>query len=160
MIWYPGSVYTFFCPNRLFLSILSQTIEIARTAAWAMSNLARGGKTPGKPFLSVAPSIIAALRGDYMTGAPRDESLRVEAAWILAFLTAKENETVTELMRHGVVPALVEALVGSGGEVRASDISGKFGGFPLTFLVSSGFQQHDIVHVTERLPLLSRRTLR
>lgn len=41
----------------------------------------------------------------------------MEAAWILAFLTAKEEETVTELVRVGMVPALVEALVDSGGQV-------------------------------------------
>lgn len=48
---------------------------------------------------------------------PRDGALRVEAAWILAFLTAKETETVSELVRVGMVPALVEALVDSNRQV-------------------------------------------
>ncbi|CAM9559994.1 unnamed protein product [Ectocarpus sp. 6 AP-2014] len=113
-------------------------IEIARTAAWAISNLARGDETPGQPFVQAAPTFVASLRGGVRfsaaaaaaaaaagagTGAgappfvpPRDEALRVEAAWILAFLTAKEEETVTELVRVGMVPALVEALVDSGGQ--------------------------------------------
>ncbi|CAM9464922.1 unnamed protein product [Ectocarpus sp. 8 AP-2014] len=110
-------------------------IEIARTAAWAISNLARGDETPGEPFVQAAPTFVASLRGGVRfsvaaaaaagagTGAgappfvpPRDEALRVEAAWILAFLTAKEEETVTELVRVGMVPALVEALVNSGGQ--------------------------------------------
>ncbi|CAM9499167.1 unnamed protein product, partial [Hapterophycus canaliculatus] len=111
--------------------------EIARTAAWAVSNLARGDQTPGKPFVEAAPIFVASLRGgvSFSTGAaaaaaaagagvgavavvppPRDEGLRVEAAWILAFLTAKEEETVSELLRAGMVPALVEALVDSGGQ--------------------------------------------
>ncbi|CAM9535486.1 unnamed protein product [Ascophyllum nodosum] len=101
------------------------TIEIARTAAWTISNLARGDKTPGTPFLEAAPSVIAALRGSVAVntargpggeGATRDGPLRVEAAWILAFLTAKENETASVLVAAGMVPALVEALVDSGGQ--------------------------------------------
>lgn len=108
---------------------LHQSAEIARTAAWAVSNLARGDQTPGKPFVEAAPIIVASLRGGVSfcaaeagagAGAalpPRDEGLRVEAAWILAFLTAKEEETVSELLRVGMVPALVEALVDSGGQV-------------------------------------------
>lgn len=96
----------------------SQTIEIARTAGWALSNLVRGDKTPGTPFLEVAPNVVAALKGFVATGATRDEPLRVEAAWILAFLTAKENETVSVLVGAGMVPALVEALVDSRGQVK------------------------------------------
>ncbi|CAM9401466.1 unnamed protein product [Scytosiphon promiscuus] len=107
--------------------------EIARTAAWAVSNLARGDKTPGKPFVDAASIFVASLRGGVAFSAataaavgagadgssvvpPRDEGLRVEAAWILAFLTAKEEETVSELLRAGMMPALVEALVDSGGQ--------------------------------------------
>ncbi|CAN0511652.1 unnamed protein product, partial [Laminaria digitata] len=94
-----------------------QSIEIARTAAWAVSNLARGNDTAGGPFLSVAPIVVECLRGRATPGAPRDDALRVEAAWILAFLTAKEEETGSELVRAGMVPALVEALVDSEGRV-------------------------------------------
>ena len=70
--------------------------------------------------------MIAALRGSVAVntargpggeGATRDGPLRVEAAWILAFLTAKENETASVLVAAGMVPALVEALVDSGGQV-------------------------------------------
>eukprot|EP00752_Nemacystus_decipiens_P004524 g4131.t1 len=107
------------------------SIGIARTAAWAVSNLARGDCTPGTPFLAAAPVFVASLRGGVSFSAaaeaaaataatvslpPRDEALRVEAAWILAFLTAKETETVSELVRVGMVPALVEALLDSGGK--------------------------------------------
>lgn len=83
--------------------------------------------------MEAAPTFVASLRGGVGFSAaaaaaaggagappllpPRDEALRVEAAWILAFLTAKEAETVTELVRAGIVPALVEALVDSGGQV-------------------------------------------
>ncbi|CAM9099094.1 unnamed protein product [Pylaiella littoralis] len=105
----------------------SPSLEIARIAAWAVSNLARGDQTPGRPFLDAAPTFVACLRGGVSFSAAasvgaaagaamlqlRDEALRVEAAWILAFLTAKETETVSELVRVGMVPALVEALVDS-----------------------------------------------
>lgn len=91
------------------------SIEIARTAAWAVSNLARGNDTAGEPFLAVAPIVVECLRGRATPGAPRDDPLRVEAAWVLAFLTAKEEETASALIRAGMVPALVEALVDSGG---------------------------------------------
>lgn len=93
-----------------------QSVEIARTAAWTLSNLARGDKTPAKPFLQVGIEVIAALQGT-ARGAPRDEALRVEASWILAFVTAKEDESVSALLRLNLVPALVQALVDSGGEV-------------------------------------------
>lgn len=104
-------------PSSHVVACGGQSIEIARTAAWAISNLARGERTPGTPFLEVAPAIVAALQGSIMSGAPRDDPLRVEAAWVLAFLTAKEIETVSEFVRAGVVPALVRALVDSGGQV-------------------------------------------
>lgn len=66
----------------------------------------------------MAPNVLAALRGFVATDATRDEPLRVEAAWILAFLTAKENETASALVGAGMVPALVEALVDSRGQVK------------------------------------------
>lgn len=86
--------------------------------------------------MDAAPVFVASLRGGIAFSAaaaaaggagaaaavaaslpPRDEALRVEAAWILAFLTAKEAETVSELVRVGMVPALVEAFVDSKGQV-------------------------------------------
>lgn len=98
---------------------LRQSVDIARTAAWAISNLARGDKTPATPFLEVADETIAALTGT-APGAPQDEQLRVEAAWILAFVTAKDDEVGSKLVQKEMVPALIQALVDSRGEVSMS----------------------------------------
>ena len=46
-------------------------METARTAAWAISNLARGDKAPGTPLLLANPSVIAALRDSVATGTGR-----------------------------------------------------------------------------------------
>lgn len=60
---------------------------------------------------------MAALRGEASIS-PNDEILRVEAAWILAFLSAKDDESNWTLVHAGMVPALVQALNDSRGEVR------------------------------------------
>lgn len=106
------------CAVVYFFSSL-QSAEIARTAAWAISNLARGDKTPATPFLQVTNEVIASLQGKAPV-APLDAHLRVEAAWILAFLTAKDDESGTALLRAGIVPALCQALVDSAGEVMSN----------------------------------------
>lgn len=71
----------------------------------------------GVSFSEMAAAASAGVLAGAPVIPPRDEALRVEAAWILAFLTAKEAETVSELVRVGMVPALVEALVDSNGQV-------------------------------------------
>ncbi|CAM9506933.1 unnamed protein product, partial [Choristocarpus tenellus] len=89
------------------------TPSVARTAAWALSNLARGQNTPAKPFLDLG---LATSLADAMRNEAKDRELAVEAGWVLAFLTAKDDESGSRLVQAGIVSALVEALVGSGGE--------------------------------------------
>ncbi|CAM9844268.1 unnamed protein product, partial [Discosporangium mesarthrocarpum] len=89
------------------------TPVVARTAAWALSNLARGRQTPAQPFLEVGLAIPLAAA---MAGEGKDRALAVEAAWVLAFLTAKGDESGAVLLEAGVVPSLVQALVDSQGE--------------------------------------------
>lgn len=108
--------YPIFLSARTPPSSNDQTLAIARTAAWAISNLARGHDTPAKPFLPIVGMAVTALRGE-MPVAPLDADLRVEAAWIVAFLLAKDDESVWVLVRAGTVPPLVQALADSGGEV-------------------------------------------
>jgi hypothetical protein len=81
----------------------SQSHTPSQTAAWALSNLARGS-TSGHLFLSlgVIPNLVALL------GHP-DEVLVNEVSWIFAFLTAKEDDAVDALIAADCLPCIVAA---------------------------------------------------
>lgn len=83
---------------------------VAHTAAWALSNLARGYATSARVFAEAGafPALLPLL-------ASPDDSLAVEAAWALTFLTAREEEYVDQLVALGVTPLLVALLQRSGG---------------------------------------------
>ncbi|KAI9917421.1 hypothetical protein PsorP6_013345 [Peronosclerospora sorghi] len=76
--------------------------ELAKTSAWALSNLARGVETSAKPFVE-AGIIPVIMKG----GARFSEEVVVEIAWLLSFLTAREEEYLKMMLENGLVELLV-----------------------------------------------------
>jgi hypothetical protein len=83
------------------------TTETATTAAWALSNLAKGSNTPATPFLQsgVLPPILSSLVSSSSNGQQQQQQqqqqqrlLLIESCWLLAHLTAKENEAVHHML--------------------------------------------------------------
>lgn len=89
----------------------SSPLPTAATAAWALSNLARGTPTSSVPFRSAGsfPVLMQALRSGQV-------DLVKEAAWTIAFLTAKEDDCVVDLLNLDVAPTLVDVLRQSQGD--------------------------------------------
>ncbi|KAG5181486.1 importin alpha [Tribonema minus] len=84
---------------------------LAAVAAWALGNLARGEGASALPFgASGAFAPLVALLGVAPGAGERGENAAAEAAWALAFLTAREDACVEQLLGLGVVPALVDLL--------------------------------------------------
>ena len=102
----------------------------ARTACWAVTNLMRG-PGPAAPFVSAGAaagamkwfqSLTAAAEAELL-GTPqsassnaaastvkRDDELLTEAAWVLTYITAKEEQFSHELAAAGVMQTAVRAL--------------------------------------------------
>ncbi|CAI5721950.1 unnamed protein product [Peronospora destructor] len=66
--------------------------ELAKISAWALSNLARGFEISAKPFADagILPVVINGL-SQPSSSATFSEEIVVEAAWLLSFLTAREE---------------------------------------------------------------------
>lgn len=69
----------------------------AQTAAWALSNLSRG-KVPGGLFFDTGkvPFLLGLMNGQV-------KGLSEEVWWLFAFLTAKDDHTVSALLDLGIV---------------------------------------------------------
>ncbi|KAE9106560.1 hypothetical protein PF010_g12587 [Phytophthora fragariae] len=82
--------------------------ELAKTSAWALSNLARGFETPAKPFVD-AGIIPVVVRGLSQPSSPGSfsEDIVVEVAWLLSFLTAREEEYLKLMLENGLVDLLL-----------------------------------------------------
>jgi importin subunit alpha-1 len=78
--------------------------ELAKTSAWALSNLARGFDTPAKPFVEagIIPVVVKGL-----SQATFSEAMVVEVAWLLSFLTAREEECLKLMLESGLVELLL-----------------------------------------------------
>ncbi|KAG3102060.1 hypothetical protein PI125_g14274 [Phytophthora idaei] len=82
--------------------------ELAKTSAWALSNLARGFETPAKPFVD-AGIIPVVVKGLSQPPSPAifSEAIVVEVAWLLSFLTAREEEYLKLMLEKGLVDLLL-----------------------------------------------------
>lgn len=80
---------------------------LAKTCAWALSNLARGHETSAAPFIDAG--IVPVLAAGLEQNTPRsfNEATVVEVAWLLSFLTAREEECLKLLLENGVVEWLL-----------------------------------------------------
>ncbi|GLE01882.1 hypothetical protein PINS_up010720 [Pythium insidiosum] len=81
--------------------------ELAKNCAWALSNLARGHETSAKPFVDagIVPVVVAGLQ----QGTPQafSEPIVVEIAWLLSFLTAREEEYLKLWLDNGLIDLLL-----------------------------------------------------
>ena len=83
----------------------SKNTEVLRTATWASTNLARGYRTSARPFVNQAGErMITLLNHD-------DPVIVSEVAWMLSFLTAREDDAVTYLLSKGFSNTLVNSFV-------------------------------------------------
>ncbi|POM71328.1 Importin subunit alpha [Phytophthora palmivora] len=82
--------------------------ELAKTSAWALSNLARGFETPAKPFVDagIIPVVVKGLSHPAST-ATFSEDIVVEVAWLLSFLTAREEEYLKLMLENSLVELLL-----------------------------------------------------
>ena len=73
---------------------------LVRLALWALSNLARGADTPAAPFFEAGIGdhlvrlLNPALAVEVGGGEAPDIALITEAAWVVTFLSAREEEYV------------------------------------------------------------------
>lgn len=74
-----------------------------KTVAWAMSNLARGVETQFKLFTAYADTFIELLKSS-------DVDVCTEVAWILCFLTAKEDAAIHTLVEHQLPLAILHLM--------------------------------------------------
>ncbi|GMF30976.1 unnamed protein product [Phytophthora fragariaefolia] len=82
--------------------------ELAKTSAWALSNLARGFETPAKPFVDagIIPVLVNGL-SQPSSPATFTEDIVVEVAWLLSFLTAREEQYLKLMLENGLVDLLL-----------------------------------------------------
>ncbi|KAL8023579.1 putative armadillo-like helical, importin subunit alpha [Plasmopara halstedii] len=81
---------------------------LAKTSAWALSNLARGIETSAKPFIDagILPVIHRGLVQPASL-ATFSEEIVVEVAWLLSFLTAREEDCLKLMLENGLVDLLL-----------------------------------------------------
>ncbi|RQM12801.1 hypothetical protein DD237_004170 [Peronospora effusa] len=82
--------------------------ELAKISAWALSNLARGFEISAKPFADagIIPVVIKGL-SQPSSGATFSEEIVVEIAWLLSFLTAREEAFLKLMLENGLVELLL-----------------------------------------------------
>ncbi len=90
-------------------------VKAAQTVTWTLSNLARGS-TPAAAFIE--HNAIELLL--HLTMHP-DAILKIEAWWVLTYLTIKEEESVDSLVEAGLIDALNVAM-GTMGTMDCTDI--------------------------------------
>lgn len=81
--------------------------ELAKNCAWALSNIARGHETSAKAFVDAG--IVAVLATGLPLGGAHafPEDTVVEVAWLLSFLTAREEQYLKLLLESGLVQLLL-----------------------------------------------------
>ena len=105
-------------PAALARAMGSRSPRVARTAAWAACSLLRDRAATAAPYLAggALRPILAALEsaaGDDGSGGGADAGYVADMAWVLTYLTAKEEAVARSLVEAGVIAALVP-LLGSG----------------------------------------------
>uniref|UniRef100_A0AAV1TQR2 Importin subunit alpha n=1 Tax=Peronospora matthiolae TaxID=2874970 RepID=A0AAV1TQR2_9STRA len=87
---------------------LSNFKEAASTSAWALSNLARGFETPARPFVEAGiVSVLVKGLAPPRSSASFSDEVVVEVAWLLSFLTAREEEYLRLMLETGLVEFLL-----------------------------------------------------
>ena len=88
----------------------TKSLSTATTAAWTLTNLAKGRETLARPFviagvirpllsrLSSEPSSDSSLHSNSPEAVSSHRGLRLESAWLLAHLSAKEVDVVLDML--------------------------------------------------------------
>ncbi|CAI5740215.1 unnamed protein product [Peronospora destructor] len=86
--------------------------ELAKISAWVLSNLARGFEISAKPFADagILPVVIKGL-SQPSSSATFSEEIVVEVAWLLSFLTAREEAFLKLMLENGLVDLLLPYFV-------------------------------------------------
>ncbi|KAL2623521.1 hypothetical protein R1flu_003726 [Riccia fluitans] len=84
--------------------------SLARTAAWAMSNLIKGPSPRAASDLMKIEGMAQVLVGQMMKG---DDELLVELAWVMVYLTSMSDGHSGILLSVGLLPVLVNKLATS-----------------------------------------------
>lgn len=82
--------------------------ELVKNCAWALSNMARGHETSAEAFIDAG--IIPALSAGLTQGQPHSfpEEVVIEVAWLLSFLTAREEQYLKRMLENNLVPVLLQ----------------------------------------------------
>ncbi|CAH0477506.1 unnamed protein product [Peronospora belbahrii] len=82
--------------------------ELAKISAWALSNLARGFETSSKSFVDagIIPVVVNGLLQP-SSAITFSEEIVVEVAWLLSFLSAREEEYLKLMLENGLVELLL-----------------------------------------------------
>ncbi|TYZ67035.1 hypothetical protein PybrP1_008589 [[Pythium] brassicae (nom. inval.)] len=81
--------------------------ELAKNCAWALSNIARGHETSAKAFVDAGIVAVLASRLPVDSAHAFAVDTVVEVAWLLSFLTAREEQYLQLLLASGLVPLLL-----------------------------------------------------
>ncbi|DBA03965.1 TPA: hypothetical protein N0F65_010618 [Lagenidium giganteum] len=81
----------------------TQEKGLAKNAAWALSNLARGHETSAKPFVDAGLLPILATRLNQDNAGAFSEETVIEVAWLLSFLTSREEEYLKLMLEQGLI---------------------------------------------------------
>jgi hypothetical protein len=79
--------------KQLAQSLEISNLHLAENCAWALSNLARGHETLGFPFVEAG---ILSIIEQALQKKQYNSSILIEIAWLLSFLTAKEEKQIFE----------------------------------------------------------------
>lgn len=88
-------------------NLFSPSITLARTAAWALSNLIKGPNPKAATELMKIDGMVDTLVRYISNG---DEELVVEVAWVLVYVTSMSDVHSRQLIHAGLLPPLVARL--------------------------------------------------
>ncbi|TDH74134.1 hypothetical protein CCR75_007615 [Bremia lactucae] len=74
---------------------------LTQKSVWALSNLARGVETSSTPFVDAG--IVSILLNPQTIGKAFSDAFMIEVAWLLSFLSAREEATLQLLLTHGLI---------------------------------------------------------
>lgn len=87
--------------------------ELAKNCAWALSNIARGHETSAKAFVDAGLVTVLTARLPPTSAHAFADDTVVEVAWLLSFVTAREEQYLELLLTSGLVDLLLPHFTGA-----------------------------------------------